>query len=212
MAKVEMIAEKLITAELTQTNWQTLLETRTTRIILVRHGESMANKEKYIGGPDTPLSQLGHEQAMQAGQHINSLLQVHHIISSPFTRALQTAHHIARAVGYPHDIELDHHVQERDFGPDYESGEAGQLQKHPEYMLKGPKGNRLNPDFRPRGGESLTDVRDRVQHTIHRIAQQHQGKNVVIATHGHTVRGFHMHFTGDVGKNVKNCEIRVYEL
>lgn len=73
------------------------------RIVLIRHGEpdkSYVDEKGFIGqGRDlAPLSDLGIEQAKEASNH--SLLQGGQIIlSSPYTRALQTASIISKTIG-----------------------------------------------------------------------------------------------------------------
>lgn len=74
-------------------------------MILLRHGQSEFNllfsqTRRDPGIADPKLTPLGHEQAGQAAE---ALLRegLRRIVVSPYTRALQTASHIAKATGLP---------------------------------------------------------------------------------------------------------------
>ena len=57
----------------------------------VRHGESEANiSKRYCGITDVELSQLGFEQAKEAGKILKDKT-IHNIFSSPLKRAKNTA-------------------------------------------------------------------------------------------------------------------------
>lgn len=86
-----------------------------TTLILVRHGESVANREGIYQGQiyDTPLTDLGKIQAKLAvGVLIN--IPIDRIISSPLTRCKQTAEIINEHLGK--EIELDKDIQEISHG------------------------------------------------------------------------------------------------
>jgi probable phosphoglycerate mutase len=70
-----------------------------TRIVLVRHGESVATVERYLGGLRTcrGLTEHGRAQAQALGARLQRTkeLQVDAIVSSSFPRAMQTADIVA---------------------------------------------------------------------------------------------------------------------
>src|SRR2546421_11130936 len=67
----------------------------TTRLLLVRHGETLANRVyRYIGTRDDPLSTYGQTQAAQLADAL-SVLPVAAVYSSPLQRAYNTALPIA---------------------------------------------------------------------------------------------------------------------
>ncbi len=89
------------------------------QLYFVRHGESEFNKaHKWTGSTDSPLTEKGHDQAKKAGKNLREQgLAVDIILSSPLTRAHQTAHHIASALEYPpENIKLHSSLVERSFG------------------------------------------------------------------------------------------------
>lgn len=84
-----------------------------------RHGESEANVEKRIAGSqDSPLTERGREQAEARGRELAaSGILFDHIITSPLTRAEDTAKIIAKHVNFPiENIVTDEAVKERSAG------------------------------------------------------------------------------------------------
>ena len=74
-----------------------------TRVILIRHGETLANAEfRLQGASDGPLTVLGEQQIELLGQHIRSF-QIDHVVSSDLRRAVLTAEAIAKH----HDIVVE---------------------------------------------------------------------------------------------------------
>ena len=52
-----------------------------TKLILVRHGESTWNQEnKFTGWYDCPLSEKGHKEAKQAGELLKKEVERNHMI------------------------------------------------------------------------------------------------------------------------------------
>lgn len=88
-------------------------------LYFIRHGLSEANVQGVAtGSTDTPLTQKGREQADTAGRQAKQENLVFDIIlSSPLSRAHDTAQAIATHVDYPHeDIMLHPKLVERHFG------------------------------------------------------------------------------------------------
>ncbi len=85
-------------------------------ITLLRHGETVANRESLIQGQmDYPLSETGILQARAlAREWRRRSLQFDLVLSSPLQRARRTAEIIAKALGAP--LELDEAWQERSLG------------------------------------------------------------------------------------------------
>lgn len=89
------------------------------QLYFIRHGESTFNaNHAWNGSSDMPLTTKGREQAKQAGQEAKEQgLVFDVIISSPLSRALDTAKLMASELDYPHDkIILNDRFIERDFG------------------------------------------------------------------------------------------------
>lgn len=89
------------------------------RLYFVRHGKTEMNAQnRWSGDADIPLAAAGHEQARQTGKKLKAeALQFDLIVSSPLERALDTAKHIAKELGYPENkIIVSKLLKERHFG------------------------------------------------------------------------------------------------
>ena len=88
------------------------------KIYFIRHGESEANKLDIGAGSEyeTPLTDLGREQAKKTGQKLKSK-RIDLIVSSPMERTVETAKIIAKEIGYePKKILLNPDFVERGWG------------------------------------------------------------------------------------------------
>lgn len=87
----------------------------TTRLYLVRHGQTAFSARLcYSGRRDIPLTDLGRQQAQQAGQALRQA-GVDAVWSSPLSRAADTARAISAATGAP--VTIDQRLTEVDYGP-----------------------------------------------------------------------------------------------
>ncbi len=83
---------------------------------LVRHGESEGNLGQRIQGwEDSPLTDLGREQAKLAAARLANEAQISQIISSPLRRAAETGQIISQTLGKP--VRYDRRLNEYNFGP-----------------------------------------------------------------------------------------------
>jgi len=87
-------------------------------IYFLRHGESKANVDGVFAGQldDSPLSDVGIEQAKVAARQLQSL-QFDRIIASKLIRTRQTAEIVAEVIAFdPTKIEYDDRILEYDMG------------------------------------------------------------------------------------------------
>jgi probable phosphoglycerate mutase len=128
------------------------------------------------------------------------------VVSSSFRRARQTARPLAKALNVRVHVQAG--VHERDLG-ELKHKDASTWQDHPGYM----RGNSVNPDFKPKGGESLQDVQSRAVTGLHAAMKKNPGKDLVVFTHGHTARALEAHFKGTWkgGRNWENGEHRAFD-
>ena len=109
-------------------------------MILLRHGQSEFNlhftaTRRDPGIRDPKLTPLGHEQAAVAAEALRAE-GITRILASPYTRALQTAAPIARALGVP--ISVNPIVRERyAFTCDIGSPRATLVAEWPEHDFSG---------------------------------------------------------------------------
>src|SRR5688500_14129220 len=120
----------------------------TTRILLVRHGESEWNAGgRWQGWADSSLSELGRQQAFEASAAVGT---VDAIVASDLERATQTALIISETIGVgPVMIEPD--LRERDVGEwtgltrdEIEERWPGDLERWRRGELVCPPGGELN--------------------------------------------------------------------
>lgn len=84
-------------------------------IILVRHGQSVANTQDILGDPiDSPLTDLGRKQAAAAGKFLKKHYNIKKIYYSPLTRTVQTANLINKSLKVPMEEEYD--IREGEWG------------------------------------------------------------------------------------------------
>ncbi len=119
-------------------------------LILVRHGESTGNAAGLLlGRMDAPLTERGLTQARTLGP---SVAGASRIISSPLSRARDTAE--ALGTGLP--VEIDDRWVEVDYG-ELDGRPLGAVPS--EVWARWRK----DPDFRPPGGETLSETGVRVR-------------------------------------------------
>lgn len=90
----------------------------TTRVALVRHGESRANADGlFTGISDSPLTTRGRTEALRAA-HLLEVAQFHPtlLLSSPLVRAADTARMMASANAWSTPVTVDPRLRERDYG------------------------------------------------------------------------------------------------
>jgi broad specificity phosphatase PhoE len=69
-------------------------------ILLIRHGETLGNRNRIIQVPETPLSDRGLEQAARLGQRLSSA-PIREIWTSHLSRARMTAQAVEETTGAP---------------------------------------------------------------------------------------------------------------
>lgn len=191
------------------------------RIILIRHGESEANVDRYLFGkvPDytIELTEKGRQQAQIAGDNLKEIVrneQIYFYIS-PFWRARSTFENVALAFeNFQFRYNEEPRLREQEWG----------------YL-------RCNEDFdkicrerkeygtfyyRIPGGEAGSDVYDRINDLLGSMFRDFKKdtfpENCVLITHGLTIRLFIMRFFHltveefEVMESPENCSLVILEL
>jgi len=141
----------------------------TTTICLVRHGETDWNlNRRYQGWEDIPLNEAGLGQARVVAQTIAGE-EWDAIVTSPLSRARQTAEAIAAALGIDEIME-DPDLRERGYG----EAEGLTLQ---ERLAK------WSDDTWP-GLEPWEVMQARAMAALARVAARHAGQRVLVVCHG----------------------------
>jgi broad specificity phosphatase PhoE len=175
------------------------------RLILVRHGESEGNRTAtFTRTPDVPLTELGEEQAREAGERILGSFRPTRIVASPFRRAQQTAALIAEVLGL--GVDTEHDLRERDFGA-FAGRPYDSIFADPTFDAA------RRWEWRPENGETLVEVSDRVVPAARRIAAAAADQDTVVVSHGGVMLALAAFFKGSwEGVSVaQNCGIIVVE-
>ena len=156
------------------------------QIILVRHGETMANKAQLVlGTSDVPLTELGRDQAKAAAQKISLMEPSPTILfSSPYQRAKETAGYISNVIGL-NPIFIDG-LKEMNSG-EMEGIKASEMDdKYTDYMKNW---RRDHSTARPPGGETLEEVHSRAWKSILNIFNEYDEPVVVVVAHLFPIQG-----------------------
>ena len=163
----------------------------TTRLCLVRHGETAWNAEHRVQGQlDVPLNATGLAQA-QAIARALSREQFDAIYSSDLSRALQTAQPLAGLLKLP--IVQDRDLRERHYGIFQKLTYAEVKVRFPEDYARFES---RDPDFNFRTGESLKEFSERSIKAISRIEKENRGKSIAVFTHGGVLDKLYRFVTG----------------
>lgn len=140
-------------------------------LILVRHGQTSANAGGLLQGRmDLPLDDEGRVQAMRTGAHIRQNFPHARVIASPLRRAVDTARAISD------EVEIDERFIELDYGQ--WDGRA-MSEVDPAQWAQW----RIDPMFRPPGGESLVELEQRVTPALEQLRSEAQERDVVVVSH-----------------------------
>jgi broad specificity phosphatase PhoE len=151
-----------------------------TRLILVRHGETMANRGmRYIGSRDDALTEHGQGQAELLAGAL-AMLPVAAVYSSPRQRAYQTA--LPIAASHQLDVRVLDDLRESDFGT-WEGLSRVEVMtrsaQDAEHLLAWERDSSLAPP----DGESLEAMYRRVNAAIISLAEMHPDQTLVLASH-----------------------------
>lgn len=202
------------------------MEQQPKRIILIRHGESLGNRDRtaYARTPDNKigLTDRGFAQGVVAGLQLRTLIGNESVrfFVSPYVRAKQTLLAMLKAFdGQTVQVSLEPRLREQDFGnfqdPDEMDDIFSDRQKFGRFY------------YRFANGEAGTDVFDRMasfityllrppDHKLSEISREDE-ENIVLVTHGLLMRIFCMcYLRWSVSEfeqvwNPNNCEIWVLE-
>lgn len=151
----------------------------TTRLLLLRHGETEWNRERRIQGQwDTALAPEGAAQALAWGRAL-ARENISAIISSDLSRAERTARLLARTMDVP--VRLDARLREQDWGlwTGETIAEITTGRHAPDFQAIEGAGW----EFRPPGGESRRDVLSRVLSALDDAATRHPGGTILVVAH-----------------------------
>lgn len=148
------------------------------RLYLVRHGETTWNlQSRFQGWSDNPLSPRGEEQARELAEQLHSVP-----FDAAYSSGLIRARRTAEIVLQGRDLDITPIDELREHG-------IGDLDGLTEVEIRGKYPGILETmrddptHFRPPNGETLQEVQDRCWPHLMRIAEKHQGENVILVAH-----------------------------
>jgi probable phosphoglycerate mutase len=152
-----------------------------TRVVLVRHGHSVAQEQGYLSGHDTcrGLSERGRQQVVALRDRLErtgELTGATALYASILPRAIETAELLAPVVG-GHEIRTDCGFCE---------SHVGEAEGRSYSELEGLfTSDEWTNDQRPfPGWETWQEMGERVSRALDAAIEQHSGETIVIACHG----------------------------
>ena len=163
-------------------------------LVLVRHGQSEWNKKNlFTGWKDPELTELGIEEAIQAGKQLKqSDIKFDVMFTSDLFRAQETGRLILEQMNQTDIATIkDQSLNERNYG------ELAGLNKDDARKKWGEEQVhiwRRSFDVPPPGGESLKNTAERVLPYFESkiLPEVKKGKNILIAAHGNSLRALVM--------------------
>jgi len=159
-----------------------------TRMLLVRHGQSVWNAEgRWQGRADPELSDLGRHQAHTAAGRVGA---VDVIVASPLRRAHTTAMIIGEALGIG-PLVVDPDLVERDAG-EWSGLTRGEIEAAWPGWLEAGR--------RPPGYEHDEEVLRRLVSALDRIHDAYGGAEVLVVCHGGLIYALEGHLGAPSGR------------
>ncbi|HEY9420856.1 MAG TPA: histidine phosphatase family protein [Thermoanaerobaculia bacterium] len=147
------------------------------RLLLVRHGEVLSNRElRYVGSQDEPLADSGIQQAELLAAAL-ATLPVQAVYSSPLSRAWETGRRIAEARDVP--LRLEPRLREQSFGKWEGLSRAEVLASDAERLLRWEADLGASPP----GGDSLEAVQARMLELVGDLVRDHPGEWIALVSH-----------------------------
>ncbi|ADU48253.1 histidine phosphatase family protein [Intrasporangium calvum] len=206
--------------------------TAPSELVLVRHAQSVGNladesaRQQGLGrlelttrDADTPLSDVGREQAAALGEYLGRLEPDEHpdvVLTSPYERAATTAEIALGRLDHV-NVLRDERLRERDLGAFDGMTGLGIREAFPEEAERRSLMGKLY--YRPPGGESWTDVALRIRSVLSDIRQDYVGKRVWVFTHQAVIMSFRLVIEGleetkllEIDREVPlaNCSLTTY--
>ena len=175
-------------------------------LVLVRHGQSQWNLEgKFTGLKDIPLTSFGMLEAKKAAEVLKDY-NFHKAYTSNLSRAKDTLDIMLFDMGKKPQIENSAALNERHYG-DYQGLSKKEIESKvsPEAYLELRRGFK----FKPPNGESLEDTFNRVipYFKANILKDLQSNKNILIVSHGNTLRAITMFLEKLEPEQVVNVEI-----
>ncbi len=180
---------------------------KTTRFGLIRHAQTVWNREKKIQGhSDSPLTSDGESQATRWGQLLKQFAW-DRIIASDTGRAHETAKLINVCLNI--SLTADSRLREQDWGQ-WAGRTIAQLKTEIPHELD--EQVRAGWAFCPPGGEDRKKVQKRSQKALLEAAARWPGNNILVVTHEGVIKSLIYHLCGRKFMATEPAIIKPYQL
>ncbi len=191
-------------------------------LVLVRHGQSQWNLEnRFTGWVDVPLTEQGEKEARRAGEKLKGY-KFDVAFTSDLQRAQRTLALIIQVAGFKDlPVYMDQALNERHYGALQGLDKAETAKKYGDEQVKIWRRSYDVPPPKDDTGftESLKDTAARTipYYDTHILPYLQQGKNVIVAAHGNSLRSIVMHLENLTKEQVLELNLdtgvpRVYDL
>ena len=187
------------------------------KLIIVRHGQSAWNLEnRFTGWVDVDITKKGEEEAQKAAEKLKDV-RFDLAFTSNLLRAQRTLDIILEGTNQKNIPVIKHEaLNERHYGDLQGANKAETAEKYGEEQVHIW---RRSYDIAPPNGESLKDTADRVIPYFEKeiVPFIRQGKNIIIAAHGNSLRALIMYLEKLTPEEILKVEIptgvpKIYEL
>ena len=149
-----------------------------TRLLLLRHGQTeLSRQRRYSGRGNPDLTEVGRRQAEDAARYLSGKGGISAVVSSPLSRAYDTAKAAADALGL--SVTVDDDLIETDFGEWEGLTFSEAAQSSPEVHGRWLRDTSLPAP----GGESFDQVGERVLRARDRLIADHGESTVLVVSH-----------------------------
>lgn len=161
-----------------------------TRVLIIRHGESIANLNKFFGGQNNiPLTKLGENQANLAAKALNDV-HIDRVFSSTLDRAYYTALPFAESRGL--EVTRIPEFIERDCG-EWTGKSFEEIERlFPEERMLW-KSDSINLTIT--SGESSRDMIKRIGNAVDTLAKENEGLTVLVVSHGGVIKALPYYYS-----------------
>jgi len=170
------------------------------KLILIRHGESEANRDLKLAIEETKLTKKGIEQAKLAGKELNKKYKIDMVFCSPLKRAVETLECVLAEYPIEGPILMSKLIVERDLG-EYKGMEM-QLADLEEL----DEDNKINDEM---GVESWNELKKRTDLFLEDLKLEDENPTVLVISHCGTIK---MMINKITGKELDEIEVKNAEI
>lgn len=167
------------------------------KLIIVRHGETVANTKRIVQGRESnKLTEKGKEQAKEAGKQLKKY-KIDMVFCSPLDRCVETLENIMTECEIEAEIFICNLLEERFMG-EYVGSSLDDIN-----WKEIDEDNKINREM---GVESLVDFRKRVELFMEDLKLEDDDKTVLVVSHAGPIEIMVNKITGK-DMEIKNAQV-----